>query len=124
MLATFYRSLKGGATKEEAMRSSLHKNLVPTFLTSVSTMIGFFSLVSTELIPVQNLGILAGLGTFYAWMFTVFFCVPVLKFIPIKQVSLAKSKEVSSEFTSKYIQWINKHKNGIFYIFQSSLLQH
>jgi uncharacterized protein len=119
VLATFYRSLKGGATKEEAMRSSLHKNLVPTFLTSVSTMIGFFSLVSTELIPVQNLGILAGLGTFYAWMFTIFFCIPLLKFIPINQISLAKSKEVSPELTSRYIQWLNRHKNIIFYTFSA-----
>ena len=117
VLATFYRSFKGGASKEEAMKSSLHKNFMPTFLTSVSTMIGFFSLVSTELIPVQNLGILAGLGTFYAWMFTIFFCVPVLKFIPIKQVSLAKSKDVSPEVTSRYIQWVNRNKNPIFYIF-------
>jgi len=117
VLATFYRSLKGGSSKEEAMRSSLHKNLIPTFLTSLSTMIGFFSLVTTELIPVQNLGVLAGLGTFYAWMFTVFFCVPMLKFIPINNISLDKSKELSPEFTAKYIQWVNRNKNKIFYIF-------
>lgn len=117
VLATFYRSYKAGASKEEAMRSTLHKNLIPTFLTSFSTMIGFFSLITTELIPIQNLGILAGLGTLYAWILTIFFSVPLLKFIPISNISLGKSKEFSPEFAARYIQWVNRYKNFIFYGF-------
>ena len=47
---------------------------MPTFLTSISTMIGFFSLVSTELIPVQNLGVLMDLVHFITGFNNLFLC--------------------------------------------------
>ena len=117
ILATFYRSLKNGQSKEEAIRATLYKNFVPTFLTSFSTMIGFFSLVSTELIPVQNLGTLAGLGTMYAWCLTIFLSVPILKFIPMKNVDIGNSKELKPETATRYVQFVNTNKNFIFYGF-------
>ena len=70
--------------------------------------------VTTELIPVQNLGVLAGMGTFYAWFLTIFLCVPILKFVPTRANMSDKKSEVRSDRSARYIQFINRHKNIIF----------
>ena len=45
ILSTFYRAISDGEDKKKAVFLSLKKNLVPTLMTSISTMIGFFSLL-------------------------------------------------------------------------------
>lgn len=72
-------------TNEEAAIKTLSKNMIPTILTTVTTAIGFLSLATTDIRPVHDLGILAGIGCLYAWFFTYFFLGPVLTFINFKK---------------------------------------
>lgn len=50
-------SRRGGKDNHEAIRLSLEKNLRPALLTSITTFIGFISLVPSEVIPVKTLGL-------------------------------------------------------------------
>ena len=84
-LIVTYLQFKGmGHDSKTAGLYALHKNLVPTFLTSVSTMIGFWSLTITDLIPIREMGILAGFGTAIAWILTITFVAPAMVLLPIK----------------------------------------
>ncbi len=115
ILSTYYRSLDNNGDKKEALRATLHKNFVPTFLTSFSTMIGFFSLMTTELIPIQHLGALSGIGTGVAWVFTIFLICPMLKYVPLKKGRKAKRVGVSDELSARYTAWIDRNKKVIVY---------
>jgi predicted RND superfamily exporter protein len=68
LLVGFYRARKSGLPRRDAARHSLQKNLVPTLLTSLTTMLGFFSFATAEMPPLAGLGLLAGIGTVYAWL--------------------------------------------------------
>jgi predicted RND superfamily exporter protein len=115
ILVTYFNFRGGGMGNEEAAYFALHKNLIPTFLTSVSTMIGFFSLTMTELVPVRQLGILAGIGCFFAWLTTIFFMCPMLFWIPFKvpkhfESLTGKSEDGVNPYAAKLVDKIDAHK--------------
>ncbi len=115
ILVTYFNFRGGGMGNEDAAYYALHKNLIPTFLTSVSTMIGFFSLTLTELVPVRQLGILAGIGCFFAWLTTIFFMCPMLFWIPFKVPKHFKSLTGKSEdgvnpYAAKLVDKIDANK--------------
>jgi uncharacterized protein len=115
ILSTYYRSLDNTGDKKEALKATLHKNFIPTFLTSFSTMIGFFSLMTTELIPIKHLGALSGIGTGVAWVFTIFLICPMLKYVPLKKGLKVKRVGVSDELSARYTAWIDRNKKVIVY---------
>ena len=65
--------------KKNSSRLALEKNIVPTFLTSLSTAIGFFSLASSDIASMQHLGVLCGVGSLLAWVFSILLVIPCLK---------------------------------------------
>lgn len=58
---------------------SLKKNFFPTLLTSITTCIGFFSLLLSDLVPIQDFGVLCGLGCLFAWIMSVLTVTPLLQ---------------------------------------------
>ncbi|MFT6865587.1 MAG: putative RND superfamily exporter protein [Cyclobacteriaceae bacterium] len=71
-LMNAYRKSKNDSNSER-MLLSIKKVLVPTILTSVTTSIGFFSLISITTEPVQMLGIFTGIGVIIAFVVTFIF---------------------------------------------------
>lgn len=55
------------------VQGAVKKVLIPTLLTSITTAIGFFSLLSIPNRPVQELGVFAGLGVIIAFLITFIF---------------------------------------------------
>ncbi len=84
ILMSFYQFLGEGKEQKDAVYSALKKNLIPTLLTTISTVIGFFSLTFTELMPIRSLGIAGAIGCFFAWLVTVFMVIPILLWVKIK----------------------------------------
>lgn len=85
VLASFYRALGRGATRAEAARHSLLKNFQATFLTSLTTAIGFFSFSSADLKPLSGLGTMAGVGTMLEWVETYLVAGSLLFLLPLKR---------------------------------------
>ncbi len=84
ILVNFFQFRGQGSDVNEAVEKTIHKNFVPTFLTSFSTSVGLFSLMTTQLVPIQHLGLLAGIGCLLAWLFTMFLLIPIVKLIDYK----------------------------------------
>lgn len=70
ILNTYFYYRTHGQNSKNSILYSLTKNAQPTILTSISTAISFFSITHTDLAPIRDLGILSGLGTMLAWVFT------------------------------------------------------
>jgi hypothetical protein len=62
-----------GLDKRTALRKSLEKNFLSTFLTSFTTAVGFVSLMVSDISPIYYLGGLAGFGALLAWVYTYLF---------------------------------------------------
>ncbi|TJY56742.1 hypothetical protein E4T66_19475 [Sinimarinibacterium sp. CAU 1509] len=71
LLVFYLNELRSGSQKLEAMRHTIEVNVVPVFLTSLTTAIGFFSLNTSDSPPFRELGTVVGIGVFGAMLFTL-----------------------------------------------------
>lgn len=106
--------------KKTAILAAIKKKFAPTLYTSLTTSLGFISLTLTDIKPIFELGIIAGVGTMIAWIVT-FTMVP---FILYKSNFLLKKEKKSfarkNLFSANYISRLNKYAYHI--IFASIIL--
>jgi uncharacterized protein len=123
LVATFYRARAAGHTRRDAAHHTLQKNLVPTWLTSVTTALGFVSFATAHLRPIEYFGILAALGTMLAWFVTYLLVGPMMVLWPGKDdVAPALKIETDDLMASTprsraYIGFIARHRTAIMVAF-------
>lgn len=84
MIVSYLQFRGMGRDNKTAGLLAIQKNLIPTFLTSLSTVIGFWSLLVTELVPIREMGLLAGIGTAVAWILTMTLVAPAMVLFPLR----------------------------------------
>ena len=121
ILVTYFQFLGKGMERTKAAYYSLHKNFIPTLLTSLSTMIGFFSLMMTELIPIKQLGLLSGVGCFIAWLVSIFFMGPLLFWLKFKAPKHFQKdeKDGATAFSHAVVEKVDTYKVPILIIFSA-----
>ena len=82
VLTIYYRELRAGQNKEAAIRVTIRKNLLPCFITTITTAIGFYSLMFQPNPPTKDLGLLAGTGTLYAFFASLYTMPAILSLLP------------------------------------------
>ncbi len=65
----------------------LRRNWLPVFLTSVTTAVGFFSLTTSDIVPMRMLGYTGGIGTLFAYFLSITVVPALLSLIPLKPIS-------------------------------------
>jgi predicted RND superfamily exporter protein len=114
IMVNFFQFRGAGNNREDSIKLTLEKNLMPTFLTSFSTMVGLMSLSFTDLIPIGHLGMLAGMGCMLAWIYTIFLLTPTLALFDFKTPPIFFKKEQgetsASRFTEKSFDIISKFR--------------
>ncbi|MCA8921522.1 MAG: MMPL family transporter [Planctomycetes bacterium] len=71
LLAAYQRLVVEGAEPNPAMREAIREVWRPCLYTSVTTAVGFAALVTSEIVPVAQLGITAALGSLLAYVLTL-----------------------------------------------------
>ncbi|MCP5047437.1 MAG: MMPL family transporter [bacterium] len=124
ILVTYLLFRRDGIEHKESVYQTLTKNLQPTFLTSISTAIGFFSFFSAKVVPIGEMGYLAAAGVMGAWVVTIFIVGPLLSLIPIKVKKSNKIKEETNGNINEpkpwawaFSGWIAKWKKPIIAVF-------
>jgi len=84
IMATVYQQMNLGRSKHEAVAESLRLNLLPVFLTSITTAIGFLTMNYSDAPPFRDLGNIVAMGVVAAFMYSVFFLPTMLVILPIK----------------------------------------
>ncbi len=111
ILDTYYKFQKSGLEKIEAIKATLYKNLMPTLLTSITTAIGFFSLMTADLVPLQDFGLISGIGVMAAWFFSHALLIPALVIFPeVKSRSLMPSFNYTPD---NYISFLQRWRGTI-----------
>jgi len=117
IMAVFLRNMRHGMTREEAIIDTLDKNYLACLLTSVTTAIGFYSLVTQSMPPFRDLGIFGGTGTVYAWFASIFTLPALLAVIPFKQRPKADVADfedgVPTKGYEKFVDFIYRFKKEI-----------
>ena len=119
ILTSYFQLRNKYYDRKVAATEALTKNLLPTILTSSTTAAGFFSLLSSEVVAISDLGVIVGFGTIMAWIITYFFIGAVVGVLPNKKgaepvkVEIKDSVEyglASTSGTVKYINFVARNK--------------
>jgi predicted RND superfamily exporter protein len=106
----------------ELIREVLRSNALPVFLTTVTTAVGFFSLVTSELLPIRQLGYTAGIGTIFAYLLSMATVPALLSLLPLPKkstggaiVDAARSNADSfrSQLARRWSNWISARRATI-----------
>lgn len=113
---------RGGMANIDAVVYALEKNILPAFLTSLTTFFGFISLLISKIVPLQTFGIATALGVVIAFLISVSF-VPAFLYIinPRIKVKLSEHKG-AIDFVSRYTDFILKHDKAIVGFFTAIIL--
>lgn len=84
IIVIFLQGLRHGKSKYDSMMESLRINLNPVFLTSLTTIIGFLSLNFSDAPPFRDLGNMAAVGVFVAFLLSLTFLPAMLMILPVK----------------------------------------
>jgi predicted RND superfamily exporter protein len=69
----FFAARRDGKVQLDALRESMRLNFQPVFLTSISTIIGFLTMNSSDAPPFRDFGNVIAIGVFFAWLFSITF---------------------------------------------------
>ncbi len=81
IIVDFYHNRGNGLSSKDAAREATETLWIPCFYTSVTTCLGFLALAISELAPLREYGIIAAVGVFMAFLFSVTTLPALLSFI-------------------------------------------
>jgi len=113
LLITMLHEMRKGRTKHEAIVESLRINLLPVFLTSLTTAIGFLSLNSSDAPPFHDLGNISAIGVTAAFFLSIFFLPAMVAVLPIRVKAEAASGP--SPFMTRFGEWVVGHRKALFW---------
>ncbi|MFQ5646751.1 MAG: RND family transporter [bacterium] len=111
VITSFMRQLKQGVERKEALIYTIEKNLKPCFLTSLTTAVGFFSLLISKIGPLRYLGIMCGTGAVAAFFITFLFLTSMMAVAPFS--AKLKKRADSQGWTEKPSGFVIKHARAI-----------
>lgn len=108
-----YFSLRGTESGGEkaSLVETIQVNLIPTFLTSLTTSLGFFSLCFSDLKPIQDLGTLCSLGVMIAWFVSFCFLPHAMKKLRHKFYSF--NDKLTRFDSHNFVNFIDRFKSQI-----------
>lgn len=110
LLAKYLDELRLGKLKNEAIKVAFKEVRWATFLTSLTTAIGFFSLSFANIVPIKEFGVYAGVSVFVAYFLAFTFLPSVLVLVKPPK-SLIQSEQ--NNFWDKYLRgWLIKVFNN------------
>lgn len=85
--------------KRELITEVMRRNILPVFLTSVTTAVGFYSLTVSKLVPVQMLGAMACFGTLMAYLLSMSVVPALLSLVPHKRAGQGQESSFARFFS-------------------------
>ena len=84
VLITLLQRMRRGDSKHEAIIETLRVNFMPVFITSLTTVIGFLSMNTSDSPPFRDLGNLTSIGMTAAFLFSVLLLPAMMAILPVK----------------------------------------
>lgn len=130
ILTIFFQGLRLGMPKRDALLYTFETNFMPCLITWANTAVGFYSLLFQDIPPFRSLGLLAGTGTMYAFLASVFTLPALLSLLPFKPRKSASSSEVAAaivhdrearrkalpQWPVPLVDWVDRWKRPIVWI--------
>ncbi|UXD87227.1 efflux RND transporter permease subunit [Thalassolituus hydrocarboniclasticus] len=109
LIASAQFAMREGRSRSEAIRFALDLNLMPVFITSATTAVGFLTLVLSESPVLADFGILSAIGVMVAFALAVTLLPVLLLILPV-QVKVSPEHHGGME---KFGGWVVRHQRTL-----------
>ncbi len=110
ILVTFVHEMRLGKTKQQAMQESLRVNFQPIFITTVTTIIGFLSMNSSDVPLFRDLGNLTAMGVGMAWFFSIYTLPALMMALPVR---IRKKADESRQNLTGLAEFVIKNRKPL-----------
>lgn len=86
IMSKYIDELRKGVSRTEAINTTIREIGMATLLTSVTTAVGFLSLVTSRVEPIRDFGINSAIGVFVAYLTVVFFTTSLISMYDTDQL--------------------------------------
>jgi len=109
---------KVNISKEEAITDMVKNMWKPVVMTSITTAVGFISLLTSEVYAVKYFGLFTAFGVMSAMVFSLIFIPAGLQIFNLPKISKKKSnsKGKTDKILSSFANWVLTHKKKIILI--------
>jgi len=114
IMSKYIDELRKGLTRKEAIIITIKEIGLATLLTSVTTAIGFASLLTSRIGPIKDFGINAAFGVVIAYLTVIFFTSALLSMFKTEDlIKLGRNNEFWEKLMEKTYQFTVKHPTRI-----------
>lgn len=110
ILTTALHSMRGGLSKRDALVESLRVNLMPVFLTSLTTAIGFLSMNMSDSPPFRDLGNMTAMGVIAAFFFSALTLPALVSVLPLKARA---ARGLSKGWTDRFASFVTRRRRPL-----------
>lgn len=114
IVSKYFDELRFGKEKFEALKIAFKEIGIATFLTSITTAIGFLTLVTSSILPLRDFGMIAATGVFLAYILAYTLLPAVL--VLVKPPKVINKKPLDVFWTRKlhfFFLWIIRNRKKI-----------
>lgn len=111
VISSMLFALRQGKSKQEALRFAMERNLMPIFITSATTAIGFLTMNFSDVPVLADLGNVAALGVMLAFVFAVTLLPALLMVLPMRVAAKQARQDGSMEI---FGNWVISHHRKLF----------
>lgn len=110
LLMTLFEGMEAGQSKPEALAECLRVNVQPIFLTTLTTVIGFLGLNTSDAPPLRDLGNITGFGVAVAWLYSMALLPALILVLPTR-VHVAAPQGPS--IMERLAEWVIRHHRNL-----------
>lgn len=114
LIEKYLEELRNGHAKKEALTTAIREIGLATFLTSLTTSIGFLTLLTANMTPVQEFGVFTSIGVWFAYVLA-FTLVPALLYLLPKPKIASQSKGFWYNSLHQCFIWVLQHQKSILF---------
>ena len=103
MLSKYIDELRRGHDQNEAIWLTMKEIGLATLMTAVTTAVGFATLVTTRIVPIQEFGVNAAIGVMVAYVTVLLFTTSLFSFFNVNDLILLRG---SSTRIEKFMDWV------------------
>ncbi|MEA3301769.1 MAG: MMPL family transporter [Pseudomonadota bacterium] len=110
ILTNWMQGVRHGVNKQDAMVESLRINLMPIFLTSITTAVGFLTLNFSDAPPFHDLGNISVFGVLLAYVLSVLFLPALMMILPLRVKQGTRS---GTHLMERFSEWVIRHQKRL-----------
>jgi predicted RND superfamily exporter protein len=114
IISKYFEELRSGLQKMEALKIAFKEIGVATFLTSLTTGIGFLTLMTSTIEPIRNFGLYTAIGVFLAYILAFSLLPAILALRKAPEMRTTNPREVFwTRWMHHGLRWVLGHKRAV-----------